>query len=221
LISALQLLGTLKNVFLHKKELVMSATATLTLSEQTAAKVTSSGKRTISLQNFLARYTNREDPFKYEWNNGIVEKKARTMNRDQFLIFQHLLQVFLKTKAYREGALLMAEVDMYLPFANRTRRTDIAYLTSEQMKKSHDNEPTVCPFVIEVISKNDQANEVGQKLIEYFADGVEVVWVVFPKVKKVEVYRSRKEVTICFDDDICSAAPVLPDFEISVNALFT
>lgn len=172
------------------------------------------------MENFLVRYSNREDPFKYEWNNGIIEKKARTMNRDQFLIFQHLLDAFLKTKAYREGALLMAEVDMYLPFANRTRRTDVAYLTSEQMKKSHDNDPTVCPFVIEIISKNDQANEVGQKLIEYFANGVEVVWVIFPKVKKVEVYRSRKDVTICFEDDICSAAPVLADFEISVNEIF-
>jgi len=34
-----------------------------------------------------------------------------------------------------------------------------------------------------------------------------------------EVYRSRKDVTICFEDDIYSATPTLPDFEISVNAL--
>ncbi len=114
----------------------------------------------------------------------------------------------------------MSEVDMFLPSANRTRRPDIAYLTAEQMKASRNGQPTVCPFVIEVVSKNDQANEIEEKLIEYFANGVEVAWIIFPKVKKVEVYRSRKDVTICFDDDICSAAPVLPDFEISVNTLF-
>ncbi len=198
----------------------MSATATLTMPQPAAPKLVASGKRTISLENFLARYTNREDPFKYEWNNGVVEKKERTMNRDQLFIYQNLLEVFLKTKAHGKRALLMSEVDMLLPSVSRTRRPDIAYLTAEQMKASRNGQPTVCSFVIEVVSKNDQANEVGEKLIEYFANGVEVVWVIFPKVKKVEVYRSRKDVTICFDDDICSAAPVLPDFEISVNALF-
>ncbi len=196
----------------------MSSTTALTL-PQPAAKQRPVGKRLISLENFLKRYTNREDPFKYEWNNGVVEKKARTMNRDQFLIFQCLLEVFLKTQAYAQKALLMSEVDMYLHTANRTRRADIAYLTGEQMAASSNGEPTVCPFVIEVVSKNDQANEVEEKLIEYFANGVKVVWVIFPKIKKVEVYRSRKDVTFCFDDDICSAAPVLPDFQISVAAL--
>jgi Uma2 family endonuclease len=68
--------------------------------------------------------------------------------------------------------------------------------------------------------KNDQINEVNEKVIEYFANGIEVVWVILPRVKKVEVYTSVKNMTICFGDDICSAAPVLPDFTISVNELF-
>lgn len=199
----------------------MSATATLPMPPQTAApKLTASGKRTISLENFLARYTNREDPFKYEWNNGIIEKKERTMNRDQTILLQNLMRLFARTKAYAAMGELINEVDMYMATANRTRRADIVYMTPQQIKESRNGEPTVCPFVIEVVSKNDQANEVEDKLIEYFANGVEVVWVIFPKIKKVEVYRSRKDITICFDDDICSAAPVLPDFEISVNALF-
>ena len=198
----------------------MSATATLTMPQPVAPKLAASGKRTISLENFLARYTNREDPFKYEWNNGIVEKKERRINRTWFVMLQRLVRLFTQTEAYKENGLLMTEVDMLLPSVNRTRRTDIAYLTGEQMKNSRNGEPTVCSFVIEVVSKNDQAYEVEDKLIEYFANGVEVVWVIFPRVKKVEVYRSRKDVTICFDDDICSAAPVLPDFEISASALF-
>jgi hypothetical protein len=46
-----------------------------------------------------------------------------------------------------------------------------------------------------------------------------VVWVIFPTLKKVEVYRSLRDISICFDSDICSAAPVLPDFQISVDKL--
>lgn len=176
--------------------------------------------RTISLQSFLERYSSREEPFKYEWNKGVVEKKPRTINRDQFYIFQNLLDFFLQTTAFRNNGLLMSEVDMYLPAAERTRRADIAYLSGEQMRLSRTGEPTVCAFVIEVVSKNDQINDLEDKILEYFANGVQVLWVIVPHSKKVEVYRSPKDVTISFGDDRCSAAPVLPDFELSANELF-
>lgn len=176
--------------------------------------------RLISLQTFLERYSNREEPYKYEWNKGVVEKKPRTMNRDQFLLLQKLMRLFSQTKEYAAKGELIAEVDMYLPSAERTRRADIACLSGEQMRASRNGEPTVCSFVIEVISKNDQVNDLEDKKIEYFANGVQVLWVIFPHSKKVEVYRSPKDVNICFGDDRCTAAPVLPDFEISVNELF-
>ncbi|MFN0035942.1 MAG: Uma2 family endonuclease [Saprospiraceae bacterium] len=177
-------------------------------------------KRLMPLDRFLLRYTNREDPFKYEWNKGIVEKKPRTMNRNQLYIFQNLLDRFLKTTAFSQRGSLICEVDMYLPKADRTRRADIAYLSGAQMKASRDGDPSVCAFVAEVISKNDQINEVQEKLKEYFADGVQVVWVIFPQIQKVEVWRSVRDVTICFEDDVCSAAPVLDDFQVTANELF-
>jgi len=133
---------------------------------------------------------------------------------------QNLQRLFVKTSGFSNGGLLPTEVDMFLPFANRTRRPDIAYLSSEQMLASRDGKPTVCAFVIEVISQNDQINDVEEKKVEYFANGVQVLWIIFPKSKKVEVYHSIKDVTICLNEDKCSAEPVLSDFEISVKALF-
>lgn len=177
-------------------------------------------KRLVSLESFLARYTNREDPFKYEWNNGIVEKKPRTMNRDQLKILQNLMRLFVRTKAYAEMGEILSEVDMLMHTSNRTRRPDIVYMTGAQMQSSRNGELSVCPFVAEVISKNDQINEVEEKLSEYFDNGVQVVWVIFPKLKQVKVYRSVRDITVRFGDDICSAAPVLPDFEMSVNDIF-
>jgi Uma2 family endonuclease len=177
-------------------------------------------KRLITLEKFLERYTNREDSFKYEWNNGTIEKKDRTMNRDQTKILQKLMRLFAKTKAYQNGGELINEVDMFLKTANRTRRADIVYMTAQQIEESESGDLTVCPFVVEVISKNDQINEVDTKLIEYFDNGVQVVWCVFPKLKKVEVYTSKVNVKICFGDAVCSVAPVMDDFEITPNVLF-
>jgi Uma2 family endonuclease len=177
-------------------------------------------KRLVTLEKFLERYNNREDPFKYEWNKGTIEKKNRTMNRDQYLIVEILTDLLYRIKDKNKRGFLGQEVDMYLPSIDRTRRADIAYLTRDLMELSKDNRPIVCPFVIEVISKNDQINEVDEKIIEYFENDVKVVWVIFPKLKKVEVYTSIRDVKICFDNDICSANPVMDDFNISVNDLF-
>ncbi|HRI60813.1 MAG TPA: Uma2 family endonuclease, partial [Saprospiraceae bacterium] len=177
-------------------------------------------RRLVSLESFLARYTNREDPYKYEWNNGVVEKKPRTMNRDQLKILQNLMRLFARTKAYAAMGELLSEVDMLMQTANRTRRPDIVYMSGAQMQEAPKGELSVCPFVAEVISKNDQINEVEEKLTEYFDNGVQVVWVIFPKLKQVKVYRSIRDITVRFGEDICSAAPVLPDFEISVNDIF-
>ena len=194
----------------------MVATAEQNIGKKTSEK----GKRFITLEKFIERYTNREDSFKYEWNNGTIEKKPKTMNRDQTKILQKLMRLFAKTKAYTEGGELINEVDMLMKSANRTRRADIVYMTAQQISESDNGILSVCPFVVEVISKNDQINEVGEKMIEYFENGVEVVWVVFPKLKKVEIYTSVQNVIICFDKNICSAEPVLSDFKISVNDLF-
>ncbi len=177
-------------------------------------------KKKISLEKFLEKYSNREDPFKYEWNEGIVEKTDRTMNRNQFAIYRKLLKLFYKTVFFAQDGILMSEVDMYLPTINRTRRADIAILAGGQVDDSASGEATDCSFVIEIISKNDQINEVEEKIIEYFENGVQVVWVIFPKIKKVEVYTSIEDVKICFGDTVCSAMPVMADFNISAKDIF-
>ncbi len=169
----------------------------------------------LSLTAFLARYTDREDPYKYEWDNGKVEKKPRSINRDQFHIFQNLLLRLMRTAAFAEKAMFICEVDMYLPQAKRTRRADIAFLSGTQMQESVHGEPTVCEFVIEIVSKNDQANELSEKILEYFANGVKVLWIIYPKIGKTEVWTSPRQATICFGTDVCSAAPVLPDFSLT------
>jgi Uma2 family endonuclease len=174
----------------------------------------------VSLTDFLVEYSNREDPFKYEWNGGVVEQKPHSFNRGQFFLLQNLQRRFIKTSGFSTGGLLTNGVDMFLPFSNRTRRPDIAYLSGEQMRASIDNKPTVCAFVIEIISQNDQVNDLEEKKAEYFDNGVQVLWIIFPNSKKVEVYRSVKDVTICLNKDVCNAAPVLPDFEITVQELF-
>ena len=49
---------------------------------------------------------------------------------------------------------------MFLPSANRNRIGDLAYLTHQQLKEQEDLFPSVSTFVLEIISKNDKADEI-------------------------------------------------------------
>jgi Uma2 family endonuclease len=178
-------------------------------------------QKLVSWREFENKYLTREDNFKYEWANGLIEKTPRTMNRDQSLIIQRLQRLFTTTQAYRNMGELISELDMFLPTAKRTRRADFGYLTSQQVAASVSGDMSPSSFVVEIISKNDQINDVDKKLIEYFDNGVEVIWLVFPTLKKVEVHRSLRDVSVYFGDDVCSASPILSDFEISVNVLLS
>lgn len=177
-------------------------------------------KRLITLETFHRLYDNREDDYKYEWHNGIVEKNPRTMNRSQLFIVQKLTRLFLNTMAFQQQGELEREVKMFLPKANRTRVADVAYLTAEQVRETDDIRPGISDFVIEIISKNDKAHDVQEKLEEYFADGIKVVWHIYPKLNLVEVYTTPDNVKICRGAAICSAAPVLPDFNIAAQDIF-
>jgi Uma2 family endonuclease len=158
-----------------------------------------------------------EDGFKYEWNDGELIKFSK-MNRYHLILVRTLYRLFAKTKAASTGGLLLQEQDVMLT-GIQLRRPDLAFFSGEQIDNSKDDEEPIPEFVIEVLSTNDQINKVESKIVEYFKAGVKVVWNIFPEQKAVYVYTSRREVKICIDDDVCSANPVLPEFEIKVSDL--
>jgi Uma2 family endonuclease len=174
-------------------------------------------KRLVSLESFLRRYPNREDGFKYEWHKGIIEKTPRIINRNKFIIQAQILAYFYSNPQFKQLGAFIFELGMYIPSADRTRRADMAFLTRQQMADSTKGDLSVAPFVIEVISGNDKINDAETKLNEYFENGVQVVWQIIPVTQTVKVYTSVKGVMICQGDDICSAAPVLENFEMTVN----
>jgi len=157
------------------------------------------------------------DGFKYEWNDGEIIKFAG-MNRKQIFIFDVLNLLFIEKGLYKKGSFI-AGSDVQLT-GIQMRRPDIAYFTREQVYQGREGVDIIPDFVIEVISSGDKLIDVENKLIAYFKAGVKVVWHIIPAQEVVYVYTSRSDVKICFDKDICSAKPVLEDFEISVEDIF-
>lgn len=172
--------------------------------------------RLLTLEEFRKKYANREDGFKYEFKNGEIIKSPGNMNPKQLYIVKNLNRRFSRTQAYAQGDELIAEVDQ-LTAPARQRRPDLSYWTSDRIAAGLES---VSEFVIEIISPTDKLEDVEEKLLEYFEAGVKVVWQIRPRSQSVHVYTSPVDVIICTGESVCSAAPVLPDFEMTAREIF-
>jgi Uma2 family endonuclease len=194
-----------------------SATAEKNIGE-TSNKPTKGLPKHITWESFKNRYLSREDGYTYEWLNGQVEKTKRSMDYTQLFIVKNLVKFFndLSSEGKIEGY-LTPEVDTF--FKENHRRPDMCYLTDKQMSETKFGVIPVPAFIIEVISNNDKMKKAQKKLLDYLNADVQVIWHVFPDIEMVHVYRG-KNMTVCVGDDICSAAPVLPDFKLSTKDIF-
>jgi Uma2 family endonuclease len=203
----------------------MSATAAASAAKSisTVPPANGSARKPISWEAFQRRYLDREDSYKYEWVNGTVEKTKRTMNKEQLYMLRNFQKLF--RQLINEGKVhgeLISEPDLF--YRTDHRRPDICWLTDEQIDALANPETNEVPaFIIEVISTNDQIKKVKEKMLNYRDAGVQVVWHVFPQLKQVDVYSGKNlsQMIVCSGDDLCSAAPVLPDFVIPVSAVFS
>lgn len=160
------------------------------------------------------------DGFKYEWNDGKIIRSGKVKKKHLFII-RRLQQLFFGTVAFARGGALIMEQDVMLS-GIQMRRPDLAFFSGDQIDASatSDEEP-IPEFLIEVISPTDDAEKVEEKLAEYFNSSVKIVWHIYPDNGVVYVYTSRKDVRICTDRDVCSAFPVMKDFEIPVRELLS
>jgi len=176
------------------------------------------GRKIDTLEKFRT-WTPPEDGFKYEWNNGVIEKSPK-MNLFGNLPFTRRLMHTYYSKEFGDTGMLFTEPES-MTSATQLRIPDMAYYTAGQIADAAaGNTPTVPEFIIEFVSNHDVHQKVLKKVDEYFGAGTRVVWLVLPQLQMVYVYTSPIDVFICKDDRICSAEPVLPGFRLSAEKLF-
>ena len=75
-------------------------------------------------------------------------------------------------------------------------------------------------LAIEILSPSDKVEHIQEKIDEYLAAGVKVVWIVEPVHKTVTVYRPDAEPELFSLSDTITAEPHLPGFAAKVAELF-
>jgi Uma2 family endonuclease len=111
------------------------------------------------------------------------------------------------------------------PHVDRERRPDVAFISFERWGPDRpipqSRAWTVIPdLAVEILSPTNPADEIAEKLEDYFKAGVRQVWVVYPRQRKIYVYRSVTAVEILGPGGEVDGGDVLPGFRRSVQSLF-
>ena len=174
----------------------------------------------ISKELYYEKYRNREDGFKYEWLDGKIEKTEKSMNDAQSHIAENLTLLFYTLKiAGKINGTFQTEKDTFVE-GKRIRIPDMCYLNPQQAYDAAHGGHPISEFMLEVVSTHDKIEDYEDKLNDYFAAGVKVVWWIFPRQEVVYVFTNNTHAVICRKEAICSASPVLVDFQLTANAVF-
>jgi Uma2 family endonuclease len=173
----------------------------------------------VSKEIYLSQYQSKEDGFKYEWIDGVIEKTPKTMTNEQVHIGENLNFFFYSLKiAGKIKGTFQTQNNAHIA-EKRIRIPDMCYFNAQQEVEAANGGHPIAEFMLEVVSPTDNMYSYAKKMVDYQNAGVKVVWLIFPNVEQVHVY-TGKTMMVCQDDDVCSASPALPLFKISVKDIF-
>jgi Uma2 family endonuclease len=111
------------------------------------------------------------------------------------------------------------------PEADLQRRPDVAFVSSKRWPRRRpapdDAAWDVVPnLAVEVVSPTDRAEAALDKVREYFEAGVQLAWVIYPKLRVVHVFESFTRIRVLTRADDLDGGALLPGFRLPLAALF-
>lgn len=104
------------------------------------------------------------------------------------------------------------------------RTPDVSFVARGRLKRykrGGERYPSLgADLAVEVVSKSNTRAEIARELVEYFAAGTRLAWVVDPKKEKVRVHRAPESFVLLGVDDVLDGGDVLPGLRIPVRRLF-
>jgi Uma2 family endonuclease len=106
------------------------------------------------------------------------------------------------------------------------RSPDLAWIKNERWEKLSVEEkekfPPLCPdFVVELRSPSDSLNNLRAKMNEYVENGASLGWLIDPTTRKIYVYRPNLEPEILENPESVSGEPLLEDFSLNMEKIWS
>lgn len=126
-------------------------------------------------------------------------------------------------RKHRLGVLSGSDGFFRLP--STTRGPDLAFVSTDRLPSGafpRDAYPAIAPnLVIEVLSPGNTRAEMERKRGEYFAAGVQLVWIVDCINRSVAIYKSVDHATVLDCDQTIDAGDLMPGWSCPVADFFT
>jgi Uma2 family endonuclease len=106
--------------------------------------------------------------------------------------------------------------------SSTVRVPDVSYFSTQRLPGGIHQRPVapVAPnLAVEVISRGNTAQEMTNKLAEYFAAGVEEVWYVYPERREIQRFSSPQE-RVDFQSPAQMPSLILPGLIVDLDDLF-
>lgn len=121
------------------------------------------------------------------------------------------------------GAVFAAETGFVLAQDPYTvRAPDVAFVAKDRLSQGMTGKyfPAAPDLAVEVVSPNDTATQVQDKVQDWLRHGVRLVWVVEPKTRTVTIFRPDGSANVLQSTDTLSGEDVLVGFEFGLGRLF-
>jgi Uma2 family endonuclease len=169
--------------------------------------------------------SNRDAGKFYEVVNG-QRVEVSPMGAWAGLIASELLALISSFAKPRNVGFAMVEVLFQMRPGRPQRRPDLAFVARDRWPLSAmpTEDPPALEVVpnlaVEVVSPTNTAVEVFGKVQEYFEAGVQLVWVVYPLQRSIQVFESPNQSRVLREGDELDGGAVLPGFRLRLSQLF-
>jgi len=105
----------------------------------------------------------------------------------------------------------------------KVRLADVSFVRKDRLPEGLTSEGYIYiapDLAVEVLSPNDLAYEVDNKVAEYLRAGVPLVWVINPEARTVLVHRRDGSVSRLWEEDELSGEDSLPGFRCPLARIF-
>ena len=165
-----------------------------------------------------------DDGRRYELVKGELREVSPSGWEASFVGAQIVAAIGPFVKRHGLGAVTMADGGYRFEVEPDTvRAPDMAFVRAERLPTRAElvGYADVAPdLAVEVVSPNDTRREVAEKVAYYLAQGVPLVWTVWPGSLSVEAHRPGQAPKTFRVGDVLTAEDILPGFRLPVADIF-
>ncbi len=176
------------------------------------------------IESIEDEFIQSDKDYPYEIVEGQNVEKPR-MGAEADRIIVTLIRI-IEAQAFGKLGLCFSGHCGYQIFADdptRVRYPDVSFIRFGRLpadKAPRGYVPIIPDLIVEVVSPNDKAENVDERLTDFLRAGVPLAWMIYPSSRQVYVFHQGPAALRLGEDDTLDGEGVLPGFTCSLKDLF-